>query len=171
MNKLIALLTAVTLFTVMVLLSGCGNKGIPPDVKEKLDKYIGYWNTGHFDGIEKVLCPDYELLESPGYEPQKGIKAFEKMISDMLTRCPDFHLVVEETVYEKDKLAIIWSIMATNTGPGYIQPTGKVVKGKGISVLHLKDGKIKDEWLANNDLQWMTQLGFSFVPPKTKNKK
>jgi hypothetical protein len=34
-------------------------------------------------------------------------------------------------------------------------------------VLHLKDGKIKDEWLANNDLLWMTQLGFTFTPPIT----
>ncbi len=30
-----------------------------------------------------------------------------------------------------------------------------------------KDGKIKDEWLANNNLLWMKQLGFTFSPPQS----
>jgi predicted ester cyclase len=74
--------------------------------------------------------------------------------------------VIDETVYEKDKIALIWSISATNTGQGKMPPTGKVIKGQGISVIHLKDGKIKDEWLASNDLLWLKQLGFTIVPPE-----
>lgn len=151
----------------MMLLSSCGGKGVPRDVQDKIDKYVGYWNTGQFDGIENVLCKDFELLESPGYEPQKGIESFKQQISSMRTSYPDFHLVIDETIYEKDKIAVRWSIFATNTGPGKRPPTGKILKGQGISVLHLKDGKIKDEWLANNDLLWMTQLGFTFTPPIT----
>jgi hypothetical protein len=61
--------------------------------------------------------------------------------------------------------------VATNTGPGWVQANHKIIRGKGISFIHLKNGKIKDEWLANNNLLWMTQLGFTFVPPKTESKK
>jgi predicted ester cyclase len=171
MKNSIKVLATITLSTAMVFLFGCGEKGIPTDVKGTIDKYVGYWNTGQFDGIENVLCEDFKLLESPGFEPQKGIELFKQAISAMRTAYPDFHLVIDETVYEKDKIAAIWTIFATNTGPGKMPPTGKIIKGQGISVIHLKDGKIKDEWLANNNLLWMTQLGFTFVPPKTDSKK
>ncbi len=171
MKNSIKVLATITLSAAMVFLFGCGRKGIPADVKNTMNKYLGYWNTGQFDGIENVLCEDFELLESPGFEPRKGIGLFKQDIAAMRTAYPDFHLVIDETVYEKDKIALIWTATATNTGPGKIPATGKAIKGQGISVIHLKDGKIKDEWLASNNLLWMTQLGFTFVPPKTDSEK
>lgn len=116
MKNLIRVITAFALFTVMAFISGCREKGIPVDIKETLDKYLGYWNTGQFDGMGNVLCEDFELLESPGFEPQKGIESFKQSITDMRTAYPDFHLKIDETVYEKDKIALIWTISATNTG-------------------------------------------------------
>jgi predicted ester cyclase len=169
MKNSIKVLATITLSVAMVFLTSCVQQGIPTDVKDKLDKYIEYWNTGQFDGIENVLCEDYELLGSPNYEPQKGIESFKKAIKDMLIAYPDFHLMIDETVYEKGKIALIWSISATNTGQGRIPPTGKMIKGQGISVIHLKDGKIKDEWLANNNLLWLKQLGYTIVPPKSES--
>jgi predicted ester cyclase len=171
MKNSIKVLATITLLAAIVLLSGCREKGIPTEVKDRFDKYLGYWNTGQFDGIENVLCNDFELLESPGFESQKGVELFKKSISAMRAAYPDFHLVINEMVYEKDKIALIWTVFATNTGPGKMPPTGKIIKGQGISVIHLKDGKIKDEWLASNNLLWMTQLGFTFVPPKTESEK
>jgi predicted ester cyclase len=169
MKNSIKVLVTNLLLVAIVFLSGCRGKGIPTDTKELIYKYVGYWNAGQFDGIENVLCENFELLESPGFKSQKGIESFKQYISTMRTAYPDFHLVIDETVYEKDKIALIWTIFATNTGPGKMPPTGKIIKGQGISVIHLKDGKIKDEWLANNNLLWMTQLGFTFIPPKTES--
>jgi len=115
------------------------------DAESKLDKYVEYWNTGHFDRIENVLCEDYEMLVSPNYEPLKGIESFKQYILGMRTSYPDFYLMIDEMVCEKDKFASIWSIKATNTGQGIIPATGKTIKVQGISVIHLKEGKIKDE--------------------------
>ena len=171
MQNSIKVLIAIMFLIAMVFILGCGEKGIPTDIKEKIDKYVNYWNTGQFDGIENVLCEDFELLESPGFEPKKGIELFKQDISAMRITYPDFHIAIDETVYEKDKIALIWTVFATNTGPGKMPPTGKIIKGHGISMIHLKEGKIKDEWLASNDLLWMTQLGFTFVPPKINDEK
>ena len=168
MKDSINVFTAVLLTATATLLSGCVEKGIPANIQDTLDKYVGYWNTGQFDGIENILAEDFELLESPGFEPEKGIELFKKTISYMLTAYPDFRLVINETVYEKDKIAAIWTATGTNTGLGEMPPTGKAIKGQGISVIHLKDGKIRDEWLANNNLLWMMQLGFTVVPPITE---
>jgi predicted ester cyclase len=165
MKNSIKLLVVSIISTTFLLLSSCDKKETPTYVQAILDKYVGFWNTGQFDGIEDVLDLEYELLESPSYEPQKGIELFKKTITDMLRTYPDFHLVINETIYEKDKIALIWTIKATNTGPGEMPATGRIIKGQGLSVIHLKNGKIKDEWLANNNLLWMSQLGFTLVPP------
>jgi hypothetical protein len=79
----------------------------------------------------------------------------------MVYRC----LGINETVYGKDKVALIWTVTGTNKRPGEIPPTGRTIKGNGISVIHFKDGKIKDEWLGNNNLLWLMQPGFTVVPP------
>jgi uncharacterized protein len=163
-NTFNGLACALLLALILVLSGGC-KKEIPVTVKSLTDKYIEYWNTGKFDGIEDVLCEDYTLLESPGYKPFVGIEAFKKQITNMFIAYPDFHLDIEEMIYQNDVLALRWSITATNTGPGRIPPTGKMIQGQGLSLIHFKDGKIKDEWLANNNLLWMTQLGYTFVPP------
>ena len=41
----------------------------------------------------------------------------------------------------------------------------------GMSILHFVDGKIKDEWISNNDLQWLKQLGYIVMPPSTVKEK
>lgn len=165
MRNSVRIYAAVWVTMAVVSFSGCSEKGIPADLKENLDKYIGFWNTGNFSGIEKVMCTDYELLESPGYEPRKGIDAFKGYINSTRTTFPDFYLTIDEIIYEKDKIGVRWSITATHSGPGKFHPTGKSLKGSGLSVIHIKDGKIKDEWLANNNLMWLSQMGFTLVPP------
>jgi steroid delta-isomerase-like uncharacterized protein len=165
MKKLIKSNLALITATLMILLSACGKNGLPADVQKTMDKYLGYWNTGRFDGIEDVLTDDFEILESPDYEPQKGINAFKMLILNTRRTYPDFKVEANETVYQKGKIALIWTVTGTNSGPGEVAPTGRTINGKGISVFHLKDGKIKDEWLSNNNLLFMMQLGFTLVPP------
>jgi steroid delta-isomerase-like uncharacterized protein len=157
------------MISVTMLVSGCVKKGIPADLQITLNQYIGYWNTGQFDGIEEVMAEDFELIESPEYEPKIGINYFKKLISNTRITYPDFKLEVNETVYEKDKIALIWTVTGSHKGPGEIPPTGRTIKGKGISVIHFENGKIKDEWLGNNNLLWLIQLGFTVVPPAAEN--
>ncbi|MEK6756482.1 MAG: ester cyclase [Bacteroidota bacterium] len=83
------------------------------------------------------------------------------------TAYPDFTITLDEVIYAKDKVAVRWTIHATNTGPGSHPPTGKAVSVPGMSILHVASGKIVDEWIASNDLYWMQQLGFEIVPPKS----
>ncbi len=152
----------------LFLVTGCMQKGVPPDVQKTIDAYVGYWNTGQFDGIENFVDKDFELIESPAYEPKRGIDAFKQSVMQTRTAYPDFKVIVNETVYENGKLGVIWTCSGTNTGPGDRPPTGKVIKGQGVSFIHFKDGKVKDEWLGNNDLLWMKQLGYTFTPPATE---
>lgn len=42
---------------------------------------------------------------------------------------------------------------------------------KGMSMVHFIDGKIKDEWISNNDLSWLKQLDYVIVPPSIDKEK
>lgn len=169
MKNSVQLAAVILTISLIVLLAGCGKKGMPADTGKNLDKYISYWNSARFDDIGEIMAEDFEIMESPDYVPQIGINSFKKLITNTRTAFPDFKLEINETVYEKDKVALIWTVTGTNNGPGEIPPTGRTINGKGISVIHFKDGKIKDEWLGNNNLLWLMQLGYTLVPPAPVN--
>ena len=152
-NKLMLIAMAV------IIISGC-NPRYPTKVQqENLDKYLAFWNTGDFEDIENVLDADFEYIASPNYEPKKGIEAFKKEVSETRTRFPDFKVVVEEKFADKDRVAVLWSITATRADNDTIK-----LNGKGISIIHFKDAKLKDEWLANNNLLWLRQMGYTITP-------
>ena len=171
MKNTINMFSRIFVFIAIIVFCGCNKKDLSADLKEKTDKYVEYWNTANFEGIENLLCDDFELIESPKFEAQKGIENFKQTVLAYHTSYPDFHLTVNEMIYDKNKIAGIWTITATNTGQGVRSPTGKHIDVKGIGIIHFKDGKIKDEWIAGNDYYWLEQLGYTLIPPKIEPEK
>lgn len=159
-----------TILSVFFLI-GCTKSNSSQKLSPLLEKYIEYWNTGEFMGIEETLHPEFELRMSPDFEPEKGIVTFKETVIKWRTSYPDFHIDVNEWIYDSYKIAVRWTITATNTGPGSHPPTGKHIKVMGMSIIHFENGKIRDEWISSNDLLWMTQLGFNLTPPKTDSEK
>ena len=152
-------------FLASILIFGCAKQSNIDYQTQLVDKYVEFWNTGNFDGIEDMLHPEFELRSTPNYEVENGIDIFKESITKLRTAYPDFHIQLDEEIYSKNKGAVRWTVTATNTGEGSMPVTGKQVKVKGISIFHIKDNKIKDEWIASNDLHWVQQLGFTLAPP------
>lgn len=167
MKKQLSVIGSLLIFLMSLLISGCEVKDQSEEMRIKIDKFVNYWNTANFEGIEDILCEDFELLESPKFTPQPGIEYFKQTVLAYHQAYPDFKLVLNDQIFDKDKCAGIWTITATNTGPSSSggQPTGKHIEVIGISVVHFKDGKIKDEWISGNDLDWLQQLGLVLTHP------
>jgi len=157
--------TSALAMVVALMLTRCTELHPSKVLNPILEKYISYWNTGEFQEIEAILHPDFELRMTPQYKPEKGIENFKEAVIKWRTAYPDFHLVVNEGVFDTDKIAVLWTITATNTGPGSHPPTGNHIEVTGMSIIHFEDGKIRDEWIAGNDGYWLQQLGFRLVPP------
>jgi len=153
------------LFSILILFSSCTQFDSSKDYDPLLEKYVEFWNTGKFDGIENILHPDFEIRMTPEYEAEKGIDLFMENVTKWRKAYPDFNIVIDEKLYSINKAAVRWTITATNTGEGLHPPTGKSIKVPGMSIIHFADGKIKDEWIASNDGYWMQQLGFKIVSP------
>ncbi len=156
--------SALALFLVGAALPGC--RGLHPraELEASVQRYVQMWNTGRFDGVDRLLTGDFELRESPGFEPGIGIRHFQETVRAVRRSYPDFHLIVNKTVYGRDRVAAIWTIRATNTGPGPRPPTGKAVEVTGMSVIDFRDGRISGEWIAGNEFEWYRQLGYELVP-------
>jgi steroid delta-isomerase-like uncharacterized protein len=158
----------LSFIVLLALLFGCSQTSPETEHSPLLEKYLTFWNTGEFQGIENVLHSDFELRMTPKYEPESGIDLFKENVTKWRTAYPDFHIDVKEVFHSENGAAAIWEATATNTGEGMHPPTGKSVNVTGMSIFHFKDGKIKDEWIASNNGYWMQQLGFKIVPPFEK---
>ena len=165
--KNVALLITILMFSLILSIScSTEEKWDSTELKQKIEKYVDYWNTGNFEGIEDVLHKDFELRMTPKFSPDSGIEHFQESIVYWRQAYPDFYIEIDEILYASDAATARWTITATNTGTGSHPPTGKSIKVSGISIVHFVDGKIKDEWIASNNLDWIKQLGFTVVPPE-----
>lgn len=164
MNFQIKLLSITLLFISMI--ASCSNEKKDPSTEFalKIEKYVGYWNSGQFDDIHNLLSENFEIRMTPQFESEAGIDAFMATVSNVRKSYLDFHITVDEIFYSANAAAARWTIQAINKA-------GKDMKIMGMSILHFVDGKIKDEWIANNDLQWLKQLGYTIMPPSTEKEK
>jgi len=151
------------LLILLMTIIGCNQKDSSSELMSQVDKLLTFWNTGNFDGIENVLCEDFEIRMSPLYEPEKGIAAFKESVLNTRNSYTDFKITIDESFLSGNIGAGRWTIHATSK-------TGKTLKIPGMSILHFVDGKIKDEWISNNDLLWLEQLDYSIKPPEDELK-
>jgi steroid delta-isomerase-like uncharacterized protein len=154
-----------TILFPLFFLTVCQTVDVSREYKPLLKVYLDAWNNGNLDGLNAVVSPDFELRMSPSFKPMSGIDSLKKEIMYWRTAYPDFHITVDEEIYCVGRVAVRWTINATNTGQGRYPPTGKKVVVPGMSIFHISGGKIIDEWIAGNNLAWFAQMGYKILPP------
>lgn len=69
-------------------------------------------------------------------------------------------MTVEDAFGAEDKAAVRWRMEGAQTAELFgIPPTGKSVSVKGISVVRVAGNKIVEDWVAEDTLGLMQQLG------------
>jgi steroid delta-isomerase-like uncharacterized protein len=164
-DKKIRILKVILVTIAIYIFNSCQHQHPKEQLDPIIKKYVAYWNTGNFEGIEDVLHSEFELRTTPKFEPKIGIESFKKSIIKWRSVYPDFNIVLNEIIYDNDKAAAFWTIKATHLGEGNIPPRGKKIEVSGISIVHFEEGKIKDEWICSNNLFWLQQLGYKLLPP------
>jgi steroid delta-isomerase-like uncharacterized protein len=154
------------LAVVLCFISGCAQPDPALRYQALVEGYIDAWDTGNFENLERIVHPDFEFRLTPQYEALVGLDSLKAEIGRYHTAYPDFHIEVLEAVYSENAAAVRWTITATHSGPGWLPPTGKQVDVMGLSLIHFEEGKMKDEWVAGNNLLWFQQLGYTLLPPE-----
>ena len=133
-------------------------------IKNTVDSFIAdFFNKQGSDSniVNELLANDYVrylndvIVASNPDELQEGMKVF-------FTGFPDFHIkLLHRSPIFNNTQFVHWELTGTNTGEFAGSPaTGKKVKVTGLSRIHLNgDGKIDEENVFYNELDFMNQLG------------
>jgi steroid delta-isomerase-like uncharacterized protein len=121
-------------------------------------------DSGDWSHADEVLAPDVVMYHPSSPEPIRGLEAVQGFLGVFRTGMPDLGLTVEDVTADGERVAARWSARGTHTGEMFgIPPTGNRIEIHGISFFRFVDGKIAEDWVEENTLSVLQQLGV--IPP------
>ena len=133
------------------------------DNKELARRHTEYWNQGNLALIEELLAHDF-IHHNPDRPDVRSREDYKRWFAESLRLFPDLHITVEDQVVDADTMAGRWYFRGTNTGdfelPAPAPATGKQVSVSGMNIFHFAGGKIVEEWLQEDTMGLLQQLGF-----------
>ena len=119
------------------------------------------WYEGDFSGLEQIYAADYLAHRSP-FPDARGLESVKQYIADTRLAYSDIQMIYDEWVCAEDAIAYRYHgrMKHTGTSPSLpIPPTGKELTLEGCIIVHVKDGKVIEEWEYSDYLGFMQQLG------------
>lgn len=171
MKKLVVFVCLVFLACIALSAQMMNKQGIhEKKVQVLLDKVLEMWNKGDVALIPQLYTADVVATTSSKPEPYVGHEGIKKWIEINRAMMPDMVMAFPEAVVQGDKIATIWTLTGTQTGPiatpgGTLPPSGRMIRITGLAIDYLKNGKIVKEIVVFNLLEMMLQLGFTLNPP------
>ena len=111
--------------------------------------------------VETYFTPDFLDHEAPAGQPD-GPAAFREYLTGIFNALPDFHVTIEETIAEGDKVVVrnVWR--GTHLGEyNGLRATARMITLRGIVIFRIVDGKIAERWATLDELALMQQLGIA----------
>lgn len=128
------------------------------------DLVLQLWNTGNTDIANQLYTAHSERHDPNGPEAARGPQQIVKYLTQVRTAFPDFKLEINQRIVEGDHIVSHWTCTGTQNGEYQgLPPTGKRVELSGMTLAHIKDGKITSERVYFDRLSLLQQLG---VAPK-----
>ncbi len=136
------------------------------DLKSLAEAYVAAWNSGSTDGFDALLSADFKRHAPPSSAAPMtdGLEAMKQVVNGAHATFEGFNVVIDEVIVGDNRYVMRWTYSGTHTGEGNPGLAGKQVKDTGISVVHVADGKMVEEWAVWDNLATMMQLGMTVVP-------
>jgi len=117
-------------------------------------------NQGRLEIIPDLLTPDFAFRIPTLPEPVHGFEGMKQFVTGLRTAFPDLCFTMDREAAEGDKVAVRWYITGTHKGPFLgAPPTGNAIKDQGIDIFRIRDGRIAEIWVNENDLGLLQQIG------------
>jgi len=121
--------------------------------------YQELWDKWRVDTADQLFTVDYRF-HLPGVAVALDRDATKQVILMFKGSFPDLTHVVDEIIAEGDTVAVRWTVQGTHRGDFQgIPATGKTVNLSGLTVHHLRDGKICETWLSFDSMELLQKLG------------
>jgi steroid delta-isomerase-like uncharacterized protein len=121
-------------------------------------------SEGELGLIDEMADPDMTNHNPmPGFAP--GLEGLKEGIRALRTAFPDLEVQIHDLVSEGDKVVSRHTVRGTHEDEFMgVPPTGKQIEWDAILIFRVVDGKITDQWLQQDRLALMAQLGL-VTPP------
>jgi steroid delta-isomerase-like uncharacterized protein len=122
--------------------------------------YHSIWNERRLEFIEHVIADTHAISDPTVAGGAVGPSAYRRQVERFLTGLPDLHFEVDDTITEKDKLVVYWTITGTHRGEFLgVPPTNKKVSFSGITINQIRNGKIIESTVIWDGLGLLEQFG------------
>ncbi|OGO31481.1 MAG: hypothetical protein A2136_10410 [Chloroflexi bacterium RBG_16_54_11] len=112
-----------------------------------------------------ILAPDIIMHHPSSPQPVVGAGNVVGFLGAFRGGFPDMNMKVEFTFGEGEMVAVRWLMSGTHTAALFgIPPSGKAVNVAGISLLRFSDGKVVEDWVSEDSLGLMQQIGVIPIP-------
>jgi steroid delta-isomerase-like uncharacterized protein len=126
--------------------------------------YLAAWNAHDAEKAASYFADDVTYLDVTVGEPQVGRPAArDNVIKVFMAAAPDLVWTMKgEPVADDDSVAFEWTFKGINTGAWSAETpaTGKPFRFDGVTVMHLKDGKIAYQGDYYDGYGFQKQLGW-----------
>ena len=121
-------------------------------------------DTGDWSASEEILTDDVVMHHPSAPEPIRGRDQVQGFLAQFRAGMPDLRLTVEDVAEGDDAVAVRWTARGTHDADLFgIPPTGNELHIRGISFFRFEDGRIAEDWIEENPLDVLQQLGV--IPP------
>jgi steroid delta-isomerase-like uncharacterized protein len=141
------------------------------EAKIMIKKYVESRNTVNLALLNEVYDPGVLVHDCSAPEDIIGLDALKEYYSNTHRALPDLNATIDEIIVKGDRIVWRWTFLGTHSGLfhtpiGDIPATGRKVKFAGVAIDRIDKGKIVEEWVYFNVLDFLLQLGFSITPPQ-----
>jgi len=131
--------------------------------------YQDFWNDRKFELLEQVIAKSHALGDPTLTGSAVGPEAYRRQAERFLIGFPDLRFTVDDTVSEKDKLVVSWTITGTHKGEFLgVAPTNKKASFSGITIHEISSGRILESVVVWDALGLFQQLGLSLSAKSDK---
>ena len=133
--------------------------------QNNVDALVAAWNNGDLGGLDAYVA-DNTVRKGPASinSDANSLSELKGVVIKFRTAFPDCHVTIHEIFFTEDRSFGRWTFTGTNTGPGDFPPTGKSINISGTSLSRYADGKLVEEMVHFDALEFMTQLGLIELP-------
>ena len=112
--------------------------------------YEGAWSRGDVAAVDRFLDENFVNHEIPDVSGSHR-EAYRRAIEETYAAFPDWKTQIEDLISANDRVAARWHSSGTHTGKlSDLRPTGARVQTRGITIVHVANGRITDFWKTDN---------------------
>ena len=131
------------------------------DNKAIARRFFDALNDKDLTFIDQIYADAY-VRNDPGNPHISSLEEHKQWIMRLCTSFPDLQYTIDDILADGDKVMCRFTCHATHTGPWRDMPaTGKQVVVKGISISHIIEGRIVEDWFSIDVFGLVQQLGIA----------